>query len=464
MGKPADSADFEFAAPIDAGGPEIPEVECEPGSERARRAASLSRILRGIGAASLIAAASTFLLQNWETGGDLERYFTLLAHTGLLAAVGFVWGLRSGDRKGARTFLAIAAGLVPVQFCILGGLVYSKLSWDGPLTPVAAYATWVAPSAGAALATAAATLALTAPVVLLAFLALARSRARLLAAAYVGANATLLLPTRDPSVVAALAGVLLALLAAIEVRAVRGDTALRTLEGVLVRSMLFAPAVLLLARSLLHYELSALYHAVVCGAATLAITALAAMPRIPERWRERLHSLSLVPTAGAIAFVTFALMEGPGLADRFAIPVGSLLYAGAVTALSLLAGEAPWGSRFRRSAAGVAVAGMGVNLLLFPGAFASIACLVAAIATLSYGFLMERRALLAIGAAGVLCAGAYHLQQALTIYAYSQWGSLAILGVIVILAASVLERHWGLLVERATLFRRRFARRFAGWE
>jgi hypothetical protein len=140
--------------------------------------------------------------------------------------------------------------------------------------------------------------------------------------------------------------------------------------------------------------------------------------------------------------------------------VGSLLYAGAVTGLSLLAGEASWGARFRRSAACVAVGGTGLNLVFFPGAFASIACLVASIATLSYGFLTERKAIFVAGAGGVLFASAHHLRDALSVYAFSHWGSLAILGVIVILAASLLERHWALLVAHAMAFRRRFA----GWE
>jgi hypothetical protein len=64
------------------------------------------------------------------------------------------------------------------------------------------------------------------------------------------------------------------------------------------------------------------------------------------------------------------------------------------------------------------------------------------------------------GLGGVLFAGAQHLEQALSIYAFSHWGSLALLGVIVILGASLLERHWELLVEHASALRRRFA----GWE
>ena len=130
-----------------------PDAQAPP----SQRFEGLSRLLRGVGALALLAAASSFLLQHWESGGDVWRYYALLAHTGLLGVLGFAWGLRAGDAKGARTFLALAAGLVPAHFSILGGLVYSQFSLDGPLAAVASYATWVAPDATTATLAVAAT-------------------------------------------------------------------------------------------------------------------------------------------------------------------------------------------------------------------------------------------------------------------------------------------------------------------
>ena len=80
-----------------------PEARSEPpvGVTPPARLEGLPRLLRAVGALALVAAASSFLLQHWENGGDVWRYQALLAHTVLLGVLGFVWGLRAGDPKGA---------------------------------------------------------------------------------------------------------------------------------------------------------------------------------------------------------------------------------------------------------------------------------------------------------------------------------------------------------------------------
>lgn len=438
-----------------------PEEATPPSAAALQRArvGSLSRLLRAIGAAALLAAASTFLLQHWEAGGDLERYATLLAHTALLAVAGFVCGLRADDAKSARSFLALAAGLVPVHFCILGGLVYSVFSWDGPAVPVATYATWVAPGRAAAAATAAATLAVLAPVAWVAFLALARSRAAGLALAYVAANLAFLVPTRDPSAAAGLAAVTLGGLVWLDVRTLRRDASLRTLEGGFARAMLFAPPLLLLARSALHYELSLFFHSVVGAALGLALVALGHVERLPKALREALRFASLLPFGAASALGTAALVDAADLPGMVAMPIAVAGFASVAGVLSLVADER-WAAFHRRAALGVALLGLGANLAIFPGAFSAIACLLASIATLAYGFLAERRAYFLAGLAGAGVSLAAHVQSALELYAWSRWGSLALLGAATIVAASLLERHWEVLAARAAELRRRAA----AWE
>jgi hypothetical protein len=423
---------------------------------RRQRVGALSRILRAIGAGALIASASTFLLQRWESGGDLQRYFTLLAHPLLLCAAGFVCGLRANDGKAARTFLALASALVPVQFCILGGLLYSQFSWDGALVPVPTYASWMAPGPFAALATAAITLAVLAPVIGVAFLTLARARALPLALAYTAANLTLLLPTRDPSIAAAHAALALGVLVAFDSRVARRDAGLRTLEGTFVRAMLFAPPLLLLLRSALHYELSALFAAVVSGLASFALAAIAGVRRLPAGLREVLPDASLLPTLATGGFAAAALLE-VGIPAALAFPAGVVCFGALTLALSLMAGSASWGARHRRVAVVGTVCGMALDLVIHPGVVASLGCLVTAIAALSYGYLMERRAIFLTGLAAALFGLAFHVRYALGLYAYTRWGSLALLGVAVILAASWLERHWDELVARAAVFRERLS-------
>jgi len=416
----------------------------------------LSRVLRAVGAGVLLASASSFLLQNWATGGDLERYYTLLGHTAALAVLGFVWGLRANDAKGARTFLALAAGLVPANICILGGLVYSQFSWEGGATQVAHYASWVAPSGSAALLAVGVSLASLAGVAGLAFVSLARERARLLTALYVAVNSIMLVPSRDPSIVAVVAALQLVALGVFEGKVVRVTSSLRTLEGRFVRTMLFAPPVLVLLRSVLHYELSAAFIAVATGAVALGSFALALESRVPAVVASSLRGLSLASLACSAASLAAAFVDTLGLPASIALPIAGTGFGAAATGLSLLAGDALWGGLYRRAAAAGVLGTFALDLWIYPGVVSSIACGAASIVVLSYGFLWERRGLFVAGLAGAVLAVLTQLKAAIELYAWSHWGSLALLGVAVVLAATAVERHGEALGERVAFWRRRF--------
>jgi hypothetical protein len=433
-----------------------PPLEVAGSAPSAEKLEGLSRVLRAVGAGVLLASASSFLLQNWATGGDIARYYTLLGHTVALAVLGFVWGLRANDAKGARTFLALAGGLVPANICILGGLVYSQFSWEGGATQVAHYASWVAPSASAALLAVGVSLASLAGVMLLAFLSLARERARILTALYLGVNALMLIPSRDPSLVAVVAGLQLIALGVFEGKVVRVTSSLRTLEGRFVRTMLFAPPVLVLLRSALHYELSAAFVAVATGALAAGSFALALESRIPAVVASALRGLSLASLACSAASLAAAFVETFGLPASVALPVAGTAFGASATGLSLLAGDALWGGLYRRAAAAAVLGTFALDLWVFPGVVSSITCGVASIVTLSYGFLWERRGLFVAGLAGAVLAVLTQLRAAIELYAWSHWGSLALLGVAVVLAATAVERHGEALGERAAFLRRRF--------
>jgi len=424
------------------------QAEGEPEiSERAQGAAGpesedvpiaqVGKLLRGVGAAILLAAASTFLLQHWEAGNDLARYGGLVGLTALLTAAGFFTGIRLGETKGARTFLSVAAAVVPAHFCILGGLVYSQFAW-GALQSVPEYASWVAPSGASALLTAAGAQLLLVPTALIALLALARSRARALAAVFLGTNALLLIPSRDPQTVSALLGVMVIGLAVFEHRVLQRDRALQTFEGVLVRGLLWAAPVLMALRSVLHYDLSAGFGFVVAASLAGLTFGLSRVGRVDDRIRNLLEVAATVPAAAACAFGAVTL-EAAGLPDAAILPSAVLPFAGVLTVLSLVTGgrAAPW----RMAATLVAMGGTALNLAVFESALAAFICLAVSVVGLGVGVAERRRGVALAGGAGALYALAHHVQAAIELYAWSSWGSLAALGVMVILAASLLERH-----------------------
>lgn len=437
----------------DHASPDDADPKCAGPDPRTARITLLSRVLRVIGALVVAASAGTFLFQRWETGTDLTRYFALLAQAGLLSGAGFFCAVRLSESRSARTFQALAAGMVPALFAILGGLVYSQWSLDGPPGEIASYATWVAPSPFAALATLAATLLVTVPVSMLALLSLARSEARVLTTAFVVANAALLVPTRDPAVMAGLVAAGFLGLATLERRRFHESTAMRTREGLLVRAMLTLPFVLVIARSLVHYELS-LYMASILSFGIAGL--LFAFARIQQgaATAAPFELGGLVPMAvGWLAFAG-ATVDSFDAHEGVFLPLAALPFAMTVHGLALVVRSENAG-RLRALATGIALWAMGGNLLLDVGVLPMFLALVTGIAGIVHGFLFESRRLMVLGAvvgAGALVA---HVREAIDLYAHFHWASLSVLGGAVILGASLLERHHAAIGRRLARLRGR---------
>src|SRR6187431_2576226 len=208
---------------------------------------AFARALRIAGAVLVVAAASTFMLQNWQVGNDLGRYAMLVGQSLLLTVAAYFVGLSVREGRSARTFLALVLATIPVSFAVLGGLVYSRFHLD-ELAPLPHYASWIAPSRGSALLAVLGTLSLLVPLSLVSFTALARKQAKALTLAFCAANLLVLVPVRQPEVVAALAGVALLGLLHLELTRFAAAAQLDTLEGKLARVMPFAPPLIMLGR------------------------------------------------------------------------------------------------------------------------------------------------------------------------------------------------------------------------
>jgi len=370
----------------------------------------------------------------------------------MLSLAGFLCGLRIRDPKSARVFLALAAALVPAHACILGGFVYSQFAWSAGPIPVPDYASWVAPSPTAAWLVPMGAAALLIPLASLSFLALARPRARLLTAVYLAGNAALLIPTRDPQWIAGLLTLLGAGLAFLELRVLRRDLALRTLDGLMVHAMLASPLVLMGLRSVLHYELSWFFGAAISGTAAMTLALLSREESLRPAWRRMLEIGGLAMAAATCGFGSAALVTA-GLPGSMGIPAAAFPFTGILLAWSLA--DAGAGAARRRAAAALAVSAAGLNLALFPGLGTAWTCATLGIAALGYGFLVGQQALLACGIGATLFALLHHVRVALDLYAVSHWGSLALLGAAVIVAASLMERHHEELRARLAVWRSR---------
>jgi len=85
----------------------------------------LPDVLRSLGVITLLASVSIYLLQSWETGSDLTRFFLLWGHTLALTGVGLFCSRFLKEQKSARILLIMSLVFAAGNFAILGGFVFS---------------------------------------------------------------------------------------------------------------------------------------------------------------------------------------------------------------------------------------------------------------------------------------------------------------------------------------------------
>ena len=418
----------------------------------------LSRILRSIGGLVLITSACAFLLQEWVGLDSVIRYYSFLGFTLVLAGAGVFCGVKMREAKGARTFMSISALFLPAHFAQLGALVYSlfldnhQALFSSQSSYVRNLAIYQAPSVWLTAVTIIIAAACLIPIAFSGFSALARSHAKLLTILYTGANALLLVPTRNSIAVTLLSLGAITLLAAVDRISFSSDSAMKTKEGAIVRFMLFAPVAIMLLRSLVLYS-----SAILVLSAFSALAAAFLFIVIPSFFNERepkefFQGLSTVPAGlfwllfikGVYYPESRNLFFGPAYADLF-LPLAYLPLSALLTAMSF--SSAGSGNRYRKLAGTVAILSMLLQLFTVPAIVSSILCIIVSIAIIAAAFAMEEKTLLTLGSIGLGSGLLYQLRYAADLFTLSPWLSLAVMGTLTIFAASYIERNHGRLIE-----------------
>ncbi|MDP0494895.1 MAG: hypothetical protein Q7Q73_01680 [Verrucomicrobiota bacterium JB024] len=440
----------------------LPPIQTEGAADSASldRAEFYPRLLRWIGAGILGVAAVCYLVSGWINGSPLLRTGSFLGFTALLSGAGIFCAYRWREDKGARTFLALATAFLPVNFAQLGALVYAQvkgsLGYSEGLKGVFTFA----PVGTTMLAVAGAvSLAVLIPVAFTGFSALARAGAKKMTALFLVANAALLLPWRDPNLVAGLAAVLATGLILADRRWLSRETTLKTWDGVAMRTLLFAPAGLLVVRNLFMHDLTSGLLAFILGAVALLLCC--GLPRCLSRHGARAAS-QFTGYGFALGAWICALqaMFPHGLPIKaLALPLMVLPWCLAVFGLSLKGAGRGIAARAVASFAALGTSWYSLaqhgDTSYLPG----VLCLLVAVALLLAAFVLEERIVLICGVCTLLVGISYHLHFAFSLVQQNLWISLALAGSSVILASSYLERHGGGLRLRA----RRLRRQWKGW-
>lgn len=434
---------------------EVKRKELE--NKRKEKIAAFTKLLRTIGAIVLVASALTFMFQQWGTLNHLERYFSFLGFTVVLSVAGFFCGLRMKEDKGARTFLALAAGIIPVHFCQLGGFLYSRFG-HGLLSSYPQYALWTAVDEVSALVTAIVGAAVLSVVALVSFSALARSDAKRLTLSYIALNSALLIPTRQGDWIGLIAFSMAAFVMLFDLHVLRANSAMRTKEGNFTRAMLAAPIFVIIGRSLHLYlhDVTALFASMICAA--LAFFLFVFAPRYVKERSSRIafEVSSIIPATLAWLFLAYDIARHFRVGDDYLIPLYSLPLALILAVMSLLcSGD---GQGYRKAAALVAIASTALQLICVGSTFSSFLMIVGSMVTLVYGYIDEDKTIFLTGVLGFIFGIAYHLRYAIELCTYSPWVSLGVVGVATVLASSYVEKNHRLIAERIVTFRRTIRR------
>jgi hypothetical protein len=420
---------------------------------------SLSNLLRGAGGLVIVAAFVTYLFQGWREGADLTRYLILLAHTGGLTLTGFALGHLLHEPRGARLFVALGLAAVPVNFAFLGGMTYDSLTWDAIPSTARHAGDWLASagtgfSPGVVLPLVAGALLLLALAVWLAFLVMARRSAPGLSGAYLSANAALLVPTREHAAIAALLiGLVLGLAWTVQ-QIRRRDPALATAEGLFARLVLMLPLMVLGGRTLWLYAPDAAFLTTLSLVGYLGVRQLA---RAMGGQSAGLGVLELVAVvlAGACAWLLLvALADAPDLTHPLVLPAAGAALAALLVDIGNLAPRRRSG--YCATASLVVVLAVAGNLTLDAGFDTAFIALVCGLAVLAYGYDARQRLVFVLGIGTALAGLGVIGHEALSAFTLGGWTGLVALGVVTVIAGSVLERHGPAFKAAAARWHRRF--------
>jgi len=422
------------------------------------RFAILPKILRALGAVTLLGSVSLFMFQGWESGNDIYRYLLLLAHTVALAVIGIMSGRYIKESKGARLLVALALASIPAVFAIMGGFVYSQFSMDNLNILYPGYAHWQVDSPLVALITIAGSIAVLLPVIWLGFMVFSRKAAGRFTFVFLLTNAAMLIPLRDTSIIGWLVLALVALVMTSNGWAKRDDSSLKTKEGLLARGLQFLPLAVILGRGMSLYAgdmflITVLY--------TLIYVVLRQMEKIftgekkIQVWLER---AALLPAYGMSVGVTGIVLKTFSLPAAFAIPVFAIMLAALVMEIALYSEHST--VTYRRLAAATVTLGMLANLILFGGVVMAAVCLILGLAVLVYGYMIESRLVFLLGVITLLTGIGYQVSYAVQLFDLGSWASLALIGVTAILAGSVIERHG----DRIKTSVKNWGRQFQSWD
>ena len=404
-----------------------------------RQFTTVAEVMRIFGAILMIASMSLLLLKGWHQGDDILRYLKLLAMTGLLAAGGFSLSYLLQEQKGARLFFSLGLISVPANFGILGALIYS-LAPDAGLVPnYPDFARWVVSDVSSVMMVSLGALSVLLPVTVLGFRIIARNSARLLTFTYIGLNALLLLPFRGSLLIGVMLSAALIVPAMVIRVSLARDVSLLSVRGRYALSILFIPTILLLTRNLYLYQLDYF----------LGVMFLASLYSVCRQWslsettgKRMRHILELIsaPLAYGVALCSANLLDSSVSGLLFTASFSAILGAYLID-FQLRANKSLYKSLIVIMTASTITVTMIVTILILDTAGAAITSTLFGIGLMVFGVYARSQVTMIIGLVLTTFAVWFGLDEVISLLLSGDWLALAIMGAVVIVSASLLDRY-----------------------
>ncbi|XSG84504.1 MAG: hypothetical protein ACPW60_12305 [Methylohalobius sp. ZOD2] len=398
---------------------------------RSNRGGKITTYLRWAGTLLIVVSAIGFMIQGHADLVPAYRYWVGLAFTLVLCGGGLLCAYGMRETRGARIFFGLGTAFVSVQVSQVGAMIYAWWHGQAALQPAYGWLRFIGVSPALIAVDLVLTAILMGAVSYAGFSILARRHTkRLMQAAIVG-NALLLIPVRDDHWVAWLIGGLFLYGRAAEQRLHR-DYAMQTWEGRAARTLLVLPLAIMIGRSLLH-PVSYPLVLVLCG--ILAIGAIHDLKRYTRSPR-LLYCGQWVGTWAALVGWRVgceAFFGGIGGYNARLLPLSGLLF--------FLSGQVTYHPRLYRTFASLVAAFGACAALLEAQAWAPIVAPAVGIALTVAGMHCREKMPLLCGSICFLAGVLFYGRFAMDYFSAIPWVGTIGLGLIVILAASWLDRQ-----------------------
>ncbi len=405
-------------------------------------ARQIIRYLRWAGTALIVISAIGFMLQGHADLLPAYRYWVGLAFTLVLCAGGMICAYGLKEATGARIFFALGVAFLPVQVSQVSAMIYAYV--HGGLALQLPYS-WlqfghVSPSLIAV------DFAITAVLLVLVsytgFAMLARRQVRPLMQAMLLGNSLLLLPVRDAYWIPWVIALLFFALRATEQR-LRQDSSMHLPEGFSARVLISLPFLILLGRSLLH---PASLPLVVVMASIVAVAGVIDI----KHYTKSALIIYIGQCIGTLAALLAWVVVADSLANSGHLHYGLLLPLAVL--LFMLSAYVDYYAGAYRFLGSLLALGIISGALLDGQALAPLMALVTGIALSLAGLRHREKTPFFSGHLCFLSGILFYCGYAIDAYNHAPWLSSIGLGLLVLLAASYLEKRQQVILSKVDAY------------